>query len=44
MDFNDVAIVSIKENDYRIQFWYMNKNDAIVLITNSNLEDKNGTL
>ena len=23
MNFNDVAIVSIKENDYRINFWYM---------------------
>ena len=23
MNFNDVAIVSIKENDYRIHFWYM---------------------
>ena len=29
MNFNDVAIVSIKESDYRIQFWYMSKNDAI---------------
>ena len=24
MNFNDVAIVSIKGNDYRIHFWYMN--------------------
>ena len=23
MNFNDVAIVIIKENDYRINFWYM---------------------
>ena len=44
MSFNDVAIVSIKGNDYRIQFWYMSKNDAIVLTTNSNLKDKNGIL
>ena len=44
MSFNDVAIVSIKENDYRIHFWYMKKNDAIVLMTNSNLKDKNGIL
>ena len=29
MSFNDVAIVSIKGNDYRIHFWYMSKNDAI---------------
>ena len=25
MNFNDVAIASVKENDYRIHFWYMNK-------------------
>ena len=29
MSFNDVAIVSIKGNDYRIPFWYMSKNDPI---------------
>ena len=44
MSFNDVAIVSIKGNDYRVHFWYMSKNDAIVLMTNSNLKDKNGIL
>ena len=44
MNFNDVAIVSIKGNDYRIHFWYMSKNDAIVVMTNSNLNDKNGIL
>ena len=41
MNFNDIAIVSVKENDYRIHFWYMSKNDAIVFMTNSNLKDKN---
>ena len=25
MSFNDVTIVSIKRNDYRIHFWYMSK-------------------
>ena len=44
MNFNSVAIVSIKGNDYRIHFWYMSKNDAIFLMTNSNLKDKNGIL
>ena len=44
MNFNDIAIVSIKENDYRIYFWYMSKNDAIVLMTNPNLKGKNGIL
>ena len=41
MNFNDVAIVSINGNDYKIHFWYMSKNDAIVLMTNSNLKEKN---
>ena len=41
MSFNDVAIVSIKGNYYRIHFWDMNKNDAIALMTNFNLKDKN---
>ena len=38
LNFNDVAIVSIKENDYRIHFWYMSKNDAINVMKNSNLK------
>ena len=44
MSFNDAAIVSIKGNDYRIHFWYMSKNDAIALMANSSLKDKNGIL
>ena len=44
MSFNDVAIVSIKGSDYRIYFWYISKNDAISLMTYSNLNDKNGIL
>ena len=44
MSCKNVAIVSIKGNDYRIHFYYISKNDAITLITNSNLNDKNGVL
>ena len=44
MNFNDVAIVSIKGIDYRINFWYMSKNDAILLMNNCNLKNKNGIL
>ena len=44
INFNDVTVVSIKRNDYRIHFWCMSKKDAIVLMTNSNLNDKNGIL
>ena len=40
MSFNDVAIVSVKGSDYRIHFWYMSKDDAIIIINNSNLNEK----
>ena len=44
IDFNDVAIVSLKGSDYRIHFWYGDKDDAINIINNSDLNDKNGLL
>ena len=44
MSFNDFAIVSIKGSDYRIHVWYMNKDDAISIMHNSNLTDKKGVL
>ena len=44
MNFNDVAMVSIKGNDYRIHFWYMSKNDAINLMNNSSLNENTGSL
>ena len=34
MNFNDVAIFSVKGRDYRIHFWYKSKNDAINVIKN----------
>ena len=40
MSFNDVAIIYVKGSAYRIQFWYMSKNDAINIMSNSNLVDK----
>ena len=44
MNFNDVTILSIKGNDYRIHFWYMSKNDAINLMNNSSLNKITGSL
>ena len=44
MNFNDIAIVSVKRSDYRIHFWYMSKNDAVNIMGNSNLNEKNGLL
>ena len=40
--FNNVAIVSVKEIAYRINFWYMSKDDAINITSCSNLADKRG--
>ena len=44
MNFSDVAIVSIKGNDYRIHFWYMSKDGAISIMNNSSLNEKAGSL
>ena len=44
MSFNNVAIVYVTENDYRIHFWYMSKDDAINMMNSSNLVDKRGVL
>ena len=42
--FNNIAIVYIKENAFRIYFWYMSKADATNIMTGSNLVDKRGVL
>ena len=39
-----VAIVSVKRIDYIIQFWYIGKDDAINIMSNSNLNEKSGLL
>ena len=44
MSFNNVAIVYVKGSAYRINFWYMSKNDAINIMNGSNLTDKSGVL
>ena len=44
ISFKIFSIVSIKGNYYRIHIWYMNKKDAIAIMTNSNLNDKKGVL
>ena len=42
--FDNIAIVYVKGNAYRINFWYMSKNDAINIMNGSNLVDKSGVL
>ena len=44
VNFNNVAIASVKGCDYRIHFWYMSKNDAINIMKNSDLNAKSGLL
>ena len=44
MSFNNVAIVHVKGNTYRINFWYMSKDDAINIMNGSNQVDKMGVL
>ena len=44
MSFNNVAIAYVKRNAYRINFWYMSKNDVINIMNGSNLIDKRGAL
>ena len=44
VSFNNIAIVYIKGNAYRIHFWYISKNDAINIMSDSNLADKRGVL
>ena len=44
MSFNDAAIVSVKGNDYRNHFLCMSKDEAINVLHNTDLSEKNGTL
>ena len=44
LNFNDVAIVSVKGSDYRTHVWHVSKDDAITIMNNSNLNDKSGIL
>ena len=44
MSFNNIAIVYVKENAYRIHFWYISKDDAINIMNESILLDKRGVL
>ena len=44
MIFNNTAIVYGNGIAYRINFWYMSKDDAINIMNGSNLVDKKGGL
>ena len=38
--FNDVAIVTVKQNYYKFYFWYINKSEAINLLNIGVLDKK----
>ena len=40
MSFDDFAIVTVKENDYRIIFWFMIKLKAFAKMTNADLNEE----
>ena len=40
MNFNNVTNASVKGRHYSIHFWYMNKDDAINIMKNSDLNQK----
>ena len=44
MIFNNIAILYVKGNTYRIHFWYMSKGDAINIMNGYNLTNKRGVL
>ena len=44
MSFNNIAIVYVKGDAYRIHFCYMRKDDVINIMNGSNLVDKRGVL
>ena len=44
MSFNNVAFVYVQGSAYRINFWYMSKDDGINIMSGSNLVDKRGVL
>ena len=40
MGFNDVAMFSVKGNNYRIPFWYVSKDEAINLLKKADFTEK----
>ena len=42
--FNDVATVTIRENDYWIHFWFMTKSEAMDRMKKADLSKKSGQI
>ena len=44
MSFDDFAIATVRGNDYRINFWFRSKDEAVNRIRNADLREKSGQL
>ena len=44
INFDNVTIISVEWNGYRIHFWYMNQDKAINVLSDANLAEKYGSL
>ena len=44
MSFDDTAVVTVKGNDYRINFWFITKNEAMDRMKNDDLIERSGPL
>ena len=44
MSFNNIAIVYVKRSVYKINFWYMSKDNVANTMNGSNLVDKRDVL
>ena len=44
MSFNNIAIVYVKRSVYKIDFWYMSKDDVANIMNGFNLVDKRDVL
>ena len=44
VSFNNIVFLYVKGNVYRIHFWYMRKDYAVNIMSNSSLIDKMGVL
>ena len=42
MTFDDFGVVTVKGNDYRINFWFMTKNETVDRMKNVDLRFKRG--
>ena len=40
LSFNDIAIFIVRKNDYKINFWFINKSKPVNRMKNADLSEK----